>query len=74
MYLFYAVSLCLKMKPLHLFSITTYMRTYAALYSVDKKATIGFYSLSQGYARGYLNFIETKRTSHNPNQATQHSP
>ena len=59
------ISLCPIMKPLHLFSITYFIRTYEALYIFDIKTFMWNYFLSQRYERVYVLFkdVETD-TSH----------
>ena len=44
------------MKDLHLFTMTQYIRAYAALYTLDIKGTIYYYFLSQRYERDYVLF------------------
>ena len=48
------------MKPLHLFSVTCYIRTYAAFYTIDMKAYMSYYVLSQRYECDYVVFINVK--------------
>ena len=48
------------MKPLRISSITYYIRTYAALYTIDINAIMSDYFLSQGYQRNYVLFIKVE--------------
>ena len=48
-------------KHLHLLSITYYLRTYGAFFTLDIKATMYYYFLSQWYERDYVLFIQAEK-------------
>ena len=56
------------MKPLHISSITYYIRTYAALCTPDMNAIMSYYFLSQRYERDHVLFIKVVMTSKTPHQ------
>ena len=66
------------MKPLYLFRITLYIRTYAVLSTIDMKATMSYYFLSQRYERDYVLFIIVENdiihASTDAIYATHHNP
>ena len=66
------------MKPLHLCSITKYIWTYAALYTLDIEADIKKFFLSQGHERHYVLIIHeeiiAKHTSFDAIYAAHHNP
>ena len=77
-YLYCAISLCPIMKPLHLFSITLYIQTYAALYILDIRAIMYYYFLSQRYELNFLFFTDVNNdgnhTSLDAIHAMDHNP
>ena len=64
------------MKPLHRFSITKDIRTYAALYTLDMEATMSYY-FSQQNECDYVSFRKVEndiiRVSTDAMHATHHN-
>ena len=60
-YLYYGIIFCPIMKPLRLSSITFYIRTYAAFYTLELNAITSYHFVSQPYERDYVIFrsVET---------------